>query len=38
MYTPKTREEYIACCRYYKGEDYSSLPVQNSILTSNYIK
>lgn len=26
-YIPKKREEYIACCRYYNGSDYNTLPV-----------
>ena len=25
-YTPKSREEYIACCRYYKGSSFDTLP------------
>lgn len=29
MYTPKTREEYIAQCRYYKGGDYETLPKED---------
>ena len=29
MYTPKPRNEYIAQCRYYNGQDYTTLPKEN---------
>lgn len=32
MYTPKTREEYIACCRYYNGSDYNTLPLEDQYM------